>query len=279
MSTQHPMRVALIGHGAIARILTSHLTAQDPHGLRVRVVGVLVRAERVAETEAAMAATSSDSCAVVSGVRELLALAPSLVVECAGQGAVAEYGEAVLSGGTDLMVISTGALADDDTRARLTAAAQAGTARMLLPAGAIAGLDGLGALRIGGLDSVRYTSTKPPSAWRGTPAEQAHDLGALTEPTTIFTGPAAEAARRYPKNANLAATVALAGLGLEQTEVTLVADPGCSTNIGRIDASGKYGTLSVECQNMPAPDNPKTSANTGLSMAHELLRGSCPIVI
>ena len=150
---------------------------------------------------------------------------------------------------------------------------------MLLPAGAIAGLDGLGALRLGGLQSVRYTSTKPPNAWRGTPAEQTHDLSAFTEPTTIFAGSAAEAARLYPKNANLAATVALAGLGLEQTEVTLVADPGCSSNTGRIDASGMYGTLSVECRNQPAPGNPKTSANTGLSMAHELLRGSAPIVI
>ena len=123
----------------------------------------------------------------------------------------------------DLMVISTGALADDAVRARLRAAADASGHRMLLPSGAIAGLDGLGALRIGGLTRVTYTSTKPPAAWRGTPAAEEHDLDNLQERRVIFSGAAADAARLYPKNANLAATVALAGLGLHQTQIKLVA--------------------------------------------------------
>ena len=129
---------------------------------------------------------------------------------------------------------------------------------------------------------MRYTSTKPPEAWRGTPAEQAHDLAALAGPTVLFSGAAAEAARLYPKNANLAATVAIAGgLGMQRTHVTLVADPACAGkgNTGRIEASGAHGTLSVECCNAAAPDNPKTSATTGLSLAYELLHGSAPIVI
>ena len=87
-----------------------------------------------------------------------------------------------------------------------------------------------------------------------------------------FSGPSA-------KNANLAATVALAGLGLQKTQVTLIADPACTNNTGRIEASGRYGTLRVECSNLPAPDNPKTSANTGLSLAHALLKGSSLIDI
>lgn len=308
-------RVALIGYGAISRIVTSHLRAEDPHGAKVRVVGVLVREARIVETQqtllaaqtkaaaqAAMLAASSATaqgidaaihaatacatssafasvCKVVGSVEALIALEPTLIVECAGQGAVVEYGPAVLASGINLMIISTGALADDDLRGRMMAEAEAGSARMLLPAGAIAGLDGLGALRIGGLDTVTYTSIKPPGAWRGTPAEEAVDLGSITEQTTIFSGPAADAARLYPKNANLAATVALAGLGLQKTQVTLIADPACTSNTGRIEASGRYGTLRVECSNLPAPDNPKTSANTGLSLAHALLKGSSLIDI
>lgn len=110
-------------------------------------------------------------------------------------------------------------------------------------------------------------------------SEHEFDLAALTERTVIFSGPAAEAAREYPKNANLAATVAFAGLGLQRTMVRLVADPAAEHNTGRINAKGTFGTLTVECVNHPAAGNPKTSASTGLSLAHALLRGSEPIVI
>eukprot|EP00326_Haptolina_ericina_P013147 CAMPEP_0181220810 /NCGR_PEP_ID=MMETSP1096-20121128/29041_1 /TAXON_ID=156174 ORGANISM="Chrysochromulina ericina, Strain CCMP281" /NCGR_SAMPLE_ID=MMETSP1096 /ASSEMBLY_ACC=CAM_ASM_000453 /LENGTH=270 /DNA_ID=CAMNT_0023313349 /DNA_START=173 /DNA_END=986 /DNA_ORIENTATION=- len=266
-------RVGIIGHGAITRILTSTLIANDPEGLRVQIVGILVREARVSETCTA-AEVTAPAARVVSSVPALLALKPTVVVECAGQDAVRQYGTAVLGGGADLMVISSGALADDSVRDALVAAVATERA-----AGAIAGLDGLGALRMGGLDAVTYTSTKPPDAWRGTPAEHEFDLAALTERTVIFSGPAAEAAREYPKNANLAATVAFAGLGLQRTMVRLVADPAAEHNTGRINAKGTFGTLTVECVNHPAAGNPKTSASTGLSLAHALLRGSEPIVI
>jgi aspartate dehydrogenase len=217
---------------------------------------------------------------VVSTIEDLIRLTPNFVVECAGQGAVAEYGEAVLRAGIDLMVISTGALADEEIRDRLTRAGRLSGAHMILPSGAIAGVDGLNSLRIGGLDSVRYTSTKPPLAWKGTPADGNFDLESITERTVLFTGPASQAARDYPKNANLAATVALAGLGMEKTEIQLVADPAVApNNVGRIDASGQFGTLSVECRGLPAPDNPKTSATTALSLTYAILRGTDTIIL
>ena len=122
--------------------------------------------------------------------------------------AVRDHGAEVLraDAGIDLMVISTGALADDETHGRLLAAARRGGSRMLLPAGAIAGIDGLVALRAGGLTGVRYTSVKPPAAWRGTLAEELVDLSTLDQPVAFFEGSARDAAQSYPKNANLAAT-------------------------------------------------------------------------
>ena len=268
-------RIALIGYGAIARILVDRLREHDPDGA-VRIVGVLVREGRVDETRSVLGSDIS----VVSAIGDLVRQSPNLVVECAGQGAVAEYGETVLRAGIDLMVISTGALADAGTRARLSDTAGRTGARLILPAGAIAGIDGLNALRIGGLDSVRYISAKPPLAWRGTPAEQDFDLGAITERTVLYTGPASEAARLYPKNANLAATVALAGLGMDRTEIQLVADPAVAPhNVGRIEAAGRFGQLTVECRGLPAPDNPKTSATTALSLAYAILRGTGSIVL
>ena len=251
-------RIALIGFGAIGQVVASE----------VEVAAVLVR-ERYVES----ARRALPGVAVVASVDDLLEIGPDLVVECAGQPAVREYGEAVLDGGTDLMVISTGAFGDRAFLDRMCGAAGRAGRRILLPAGATAGLDGLLALREGGLDSVRYTSSKPPHAWLGTPAEQAFRLEALSEPTVIYSGPAHEAARLYPKNANLAVTIALAGLGLERTQVDLVADPALTGNVGRIEASGRLGTLSVEMAGRAAPENPKTSLVTAYSIVHALRSG------
>jgi aspartate dehydrogenase len=266
-------RIVLIGYGAIGRTVVEHLVADGEGG--ATVAAVLVRAPRVEAARQVL----PQSIAVVTTIAEALALKPDLVVECAGQGAVADYGEAVLAAGIDLMVIAIGALADAAMRARLAAAARRTGAQILLPAGAIAGIDGLGALKIGGLSRVRYTSTKPPNAWLGTPAEAAFDLAALSEPTVVFTGPADEAARLYPKNANVAATVALAGAGFEATEVRLVADPTREHNSGRIEAEGRFGRMDIEMRGQPAPDNPKTSAVTALSMLRAIRNRDSTIVI
>ena len=265
--------VVLIGYGAIARMVLGELA---PHGDRVRIAGVLVRRNRVAGTRAAL----EPGIPVITGARELGRLTADLVVECAGQGAVEDYGEAVLGAGLDFMVIGTGALADDEFRGRLVAVAERGSARLLLPAGAIAGIDGLCALRLGGLHAVRYTATKPPYAWKDTPADEEFDLDGMTTATVIFEGPANLAARRYPRNANLAATVALAGLGMDRTEIRLVADPAIAPdNMGRIEARGTLGTLDVQCRGRPAADNPKTSAVTAYSIVHQILNRSAAMVI
>ena len=264
--------VALIGYGAIARMVVEEL-AKD--GSKVRIAAVLVRENRV-ETARRELPSSID---VVATVSELLAARPDLVVECAGQGAVREYGDAVVASGRDLLVIATGAFADAGLLDDLTRRAKSAGARLLLPAGAIAGIDGLTALRVGGLDRVRYTSTKPPEAWRGTPAEDNFELDKLAEPTVIFAGSPIGAALEYPKNANLAMTVALAGAGVEKTEVRLVADPGTAINTGRIQAEGRFGRLDVEMAGEPAPTNPKTSAVTALSIVHAIRNLAATVVM
>src|SRR5262249_43997393 len=134
---------------------------------------------------------------------DLFGAKPDIVVECAGHGALAMHGEAVLTAGVDLVVVSTGALADDALAQSLRRAARA--ARILIPAGAVGGIDALAAMRLGGLDSVRYRSIKPPAAWRGTPAEKAIDLDRIAAATVAYRGAAREAARLFPKNANVAA--------------------------------------------------------------------------
>ncbi len=265
------MSVGLIGFGAIGSVLAEGLRQR---GDRARVAGVLVRAGRVPETAGQLGAGTP----VVTSLPELLDLGADLIVECAGQAAVAEYAGEVLSRGTDLMIVSTGALARPGLLEELTARAAESGARLLVPAGAIAGLDGLGALKLAGLTAVTYTSAKPPLAWRGTPAEDLLDLGSLRERVTFFEGSARQAAIAYPKNANLAATVALAGLGLDETRVCLVADPAATGNVGTIEARSSAGDLRVTMSGR-ASENPKTSASTAYSLLHAVLSRGATLVI
>jgi aspartate dehydrogenase len=264
-------RIALIGLGAIGRAVADGL-AREPEG--GELVAVLVRPAHVAAAGAALPAT----VAIATTIGALLAKRPTLVVECAGQSAVAQYGEGVLAAGGDLLVVSTGALAAPGLLDQLKAAARASGARLIVPAGAIAGLDGLGALKRAGLTRVTYTSTKPPLAWRGTAAESLIDLASVAEPTVFFEGTAREAALAYPKNANLAATVALAGLGFDATRVRLVADPAAAANTGEIEAESAAGTMRLVMAGR-ASANPKTSASVAYSVLHAVAARGATLVI
>jgi len=262
--------VGLIGYGGIAQDAVAALRAADGG---VKFAGVLCRPGRVAKARAALPGID-----IVETLDDLLARRPGVVAEVAGQGAVKEYGAEVLRRGTDLLVISIGALAEPKLLEALKTAAQSG-GRLLLPAGAIGGIDAIAAMRLGGLSTVRYRSRKPPAAWRGSPAEKVADLDGLKSRTVLYRGTAGEAALLYPQNANVAAAVALAGLGFDATEVELVADPEAPGNVHEIEAEGAAGRFAIQLQGKPSRTNPKTSALAALSVARALLNLETSIVI
>lgn len=264
-------RIGMIGCGAIGSALAELIEREV--GGRQALTTVLMKPGRLRPD------ALSERVEIVYDIDHLLRSHPDVIVECAGHDAVRACAIPILSAGIDLIVIATGALVDDRFRAEIERVATRSGARLHLPSGAIAGIDGLVALRLGGLDEVTYTSVKPPSAWRGTPAEEVIDLDSLREPTAFFVGPARAAAEAFPKNANLAATVALAGLGLDRTCVRLVADPGSAGNLGRIEARGRSGVLDVTFGGPAMLDNPKTSASTALSLARALLNADRAITI
>ena len=263
--------VGLIGCGGMAQDV---LAALRGAGNGVCIVGALARPGRRDE-----ARTRLCEIDIVEALDDLLARAPAIVAEVAGQAAVAEHGDVVLRKGVDCLVISVGALADPALFGRLKTAANDGHSRILLPAGAIGGIDAIAAMRVAGLTSVRYRSRKPPLAWRGTPAEQVVDLDTLTRRTVLYSGTAGEAAMLYPQNANVAAAVALAGLGFDATEVELVADPDAPGNVHEIEAEGAAGRFAIQLQGKPSRSNPKTSALAALSVARALLNERATIVI
>lgn len=266
-----PLRIATIGYGTIARELLGRLA----EGADASAFGALLSArarERLAAGEVLDGPLADTGGEVFGDVRALLDWSPDLVVECASPAAVTAHVPLCLEAGVDVIVVSVGALADAALASRLDAAARRGDARTLLPAGAIGGLDLLGALAIGGLERVVYRGTKPPVAWLGTPAEDALDLETLRTPAVFFEGDAREAARRFPKNANVAATLALHGAGFEDTRVTLVADPTASGNRHEIEVLAASGAFTLRIDGRASEGNARTSMTTVYSVLHEIGR-------
>jgi aspartate dehydrogenase len=267
MAKKKRLKIALIGYGAISQMLFDLFREKKPP---IDILGVLVRPGRAEETQK----KAGRKVAVVETLPALLKLKPDVVVEAASQQAVRDWGEQILKKGIDLMVIATGAYGDPKLWKRHLAAAARSGARLRLPSGAIAGLDGLLAMRLGKLERVKYVSIKPPHAWSGTPAETEFDLPAIKEPTVIFRGTPADAGRLYPKNANLAVTVALCGAGLDRTDIELVADPTLppGTNASRLEVVSDSGELTLHRLGRAMPDNPKTGVLTALTMADDLMK-------
>jgi aspartate dehydrogenase len=263
--TAGPLRVGFIGDGGISRSVRRCLaTLPEP---QFEITGVLSRHAAVTQV------------GVFETLDGLLASRPRVVVECASHEAVSAYGETVLLCGVSLIAVSIGALADAGLHRRLQDAARTGRAKLILAPGALGGIDALAAARFGGLERVCYRGRKPPLAWMGTPAENLLKLAAISGPTVFYRGSAREAARAYPKNSNVAATVALAGLGFDRTEVELLADPTVQHNVHELSFDGVDGHFQMTIMGVPSPENPRTSMLTAHSIVRILCGMSGPVII
>ena len=198
-----------------------------------------------------------------------------LVVEAASQDAVKDVALSILQNKKDLLIMSVGALLDESVFEVLTDACKEFKKTIYLPSGAIAGLDAIKSVK-GELDLLTLTTTKHPRSLKGAKFFETSnlDLDSLKEATTIFEGQAHEAVKLFPANINVAALLSLCGLGSKNTTVKIVADPNTDKNTHEIKATGKFGTISIQVQNVPDPTNPKTSRLAILS-AIELLKSIC----
>ena len=262
------MRLGLIGHGAIGRELVA-AWQRNQLGPDVDLVAILVRRARPAQDRP-----------VITHERErFLACDLDVVVEAAGHGAVFAHAAACLEAGADLVITSIGALVDDRLRSRLEHKATTAGRRLILAAAGIGALDILAGAAVGGLTRVRMTVRKDPSAWYGTEAERCFDLGALREPEVIYQGAVREGARRYPQNVNIAAAVALAGIGLDRTELVIVADPTIQSHVIEIEAEGAFGRFTFMEDVIPTSDNPKTGKLVAMALVKTIRQLASPVVL
>ena len=265
-------KIAVIGCGAIGSSVLELL--KNEARLQVRWVLVPEFAKAQAQEVVARCAPQAEVLPTLPADAR-----PDLIVECAGHSAIEEHVLPALTRGIPAIVASIGAMSAPGMVDKVQAAADAGKVRVQLVSGAIGGIDALAAARIGGLESVVYTGRKPPLAWTGTPAEQVCDLASLTEEFCIFEGTAREAAQLYPKNANVAATLSLAGVGLDKTRVRLLADPQVSENVHHVEAQGAFGAMELTMRGKPLAANPKTSALTVYCVARAVLNEVAPVSI
>ncbi len=261
-----------MGYGAIG--MAVHRLLREHAGDRVEVVSILVR-----DRTRAMLEAPHEAPLLVDRFGALLDSRPDLVVECAGHQAVDAHGAAVLQAGVDLLVVSVGALADAARERALTVAARTAHKKLILPSGAIGGIDWLTAARSAGLRRVTYRSRKPPQAWVGSAAELHIPRDGLAVATPFFQGSAREAALQYPRNANVAATVALASLGFDATRVELIADPHVTANIHEIEAEGEGGRMSLRLEGIPDARNPRSSVMTAHSVVRAILNRSATVLM
>jgi aspartate dehydrogenase len=249
-------RVGMIGWGAIGRPIARAL--HDGMIAGCHLSGILTR-------------SGSRDDVAVSSIDDLIDRS-DLVVEAAGHIALADFGPAVIESGTDLLVLSVGALADDELHDRLS---QENGGRLLISTGAVGGLDILAAAMLAApLSRVSLTSRKaaPVLVRPWMDAELQHALSAQNDETEVYVGPARKAVELFPESANIAATLALATVGFDKLQVRIVGVGDAAEVEHRINATGPAGSYEFVFRNKPSENNPRTSAITPFAVMRALGR-------
>ena len=266
-----PIRVAVAGFGAIGLEVARALDAGDLPGLALAAVAArdLGRARsRCADFRTPPA---------VRPVAELPELA-DVVVECAPAAAFASIARPTLEAGRTLVCVSVGALLDHLDYVDL--AAERG-GRILVPSGALLGLDAVQAAALGEVDEVRMVTRKPPAGLDGVPwlLDQGIDVHAFREPTRVFDGTAREGARCFPANVNVAAALGLAGVGPDRTRLEVWVDPTVTRNTHEISVEAEAARLKLRIENVPSDANPRTGRLVAPSVLATLRKLTSPLVV
>ncbi|MBO7409377.1 MAG: aspartate dehydrogenase [Candidatus Methanomethylophilaceae archaeon] len=259
------MRITIVGCGSIGSKLAKFADGME----EVKRIYLLDVQKKLAED---LAATLNKGIVVDSVEDELYHC--DLVIEAASQEAAKEVAMMTVNRGVDIMLMSVGALVDDEYREAFFDKAKQTAAKIYIPSGAIAGTDVLRAAHIDEIESVELITTKGPKSLAHVKyLEDNHiDVTKYDSPTVIYNGTAREAVKDFPQNINVAATVSLLGIGFDRTHVKIVLDPAATVNSHELRIRGAFGETVCHTDNKPSPDNPKTSYLASLSAEAALKR-------
>jgi aspartate dehydrogenase len=195
---------------------------------------------------------------------EALSEVADIVVECAPAKLLRSIVAPFATSGKTAIVLSAGALLENEDLLEL---ARKSGGQIVVPTGALIGLDAVTAAAAGKIHSVRMVTRKPIRGLAGAPyiVENNIDIERITEPLKIFDGTAREAAKGFPANLNVAVALSLAGVGPDQTMLEIWADPALTRNVHRIDVESDSACFSMSIENIPS-ENPKTGLITALSV-------------
>jgi aspartate dehydrogenase len=247
MPDQSPLRIGIAGLGAVGLEVARRLLA-GIDGLSLTAVAV--------RDEGKARAALADGAAIRFGTPEDLGEDCDLVMECLPPGLFRSVGIATLDRGRIFMPLSVGQLLEHWD---LVDRAKASGARILVPTGALIGLDAVRAAAEGTIHSVTMVTRKPPAGLEGAPylVQRGISLVGLNEAKRIFSGTAREGARGFPANVNVAAALSLAGIGPDRTMLEIWADPTIDRNTHRIEVDADVARFSMTIEGIPSA-NPRT---------------------
>jgi aspartate dehydrogenase len=269
------MKIALIGCGVIGRAITK--------AVMDGIINASLRC--LYDTDRARSRELSDILypkpRICGNITEILESDAELVVEAASQKAVRDYASSILKAEKSLLIMSVGALLDEKLHDTLEGIAEERGVKIHLPSGAIGGLDAMRAASLGKISEVKLVTTKHPRALAGAPylVRRGIKIRDIDKKMVIYEGSALEAVKEFPANINISAALSLAGIGAAETRVTIVADPRAKRNVHEVTAKGDIGSFTLRFENLPSPENPRTSFLAALSAIATLKRLSSPMEV
>lgn len=262
------VKIAVAGLGAIGKTVANALDNGEIPGCSLAAVS---------------GRDSQKSVAFVSGLSVSVPVVPleelhqyaDVVVECAPSALLAQIAEPTLRAGKKVIVLSVGALL---ILPDLIELAKAGTGQILIPTGALLGLDAVTAANEGTITSVKMISRKPPVGFKGAPFLEQNRISVenLSEPLLLFSGSPRDAARGFPANLNVSVALSLAGIGPDKTELEVWADPTVVRNTHHIEVVSDSALLHMTIENIPS-ENPKTGRITAQSVIAMLRKLAAPV--
>jgi aspartate dehydrogenase len=271
MADKTPLRIGIAGLGAIGLAVARRIDAGD-------VPGIELAAAVVRDVEKGRRSTATFRAPPRITTLAGLAETADVIVECLPSALFAAVAEPAVRAGRIFMPLSVGALLD---HMHLVDLACESGARIIVPTGALLGLDAVRATAEGTIASVRMITRKPPAGLAGAPllVKQGLSVDNLKEPLRVFAGSARQAIAGFPANVNVAVALSLAGIGPDRTKVEIWADPSVTRNTHTIKVTSDSSDLSMTIENVPSEENPRTGRITAFSVLATLRRLTAPLVV